>query len=388
MSNEGMFYRGAARDESAFAILDTETLTFKVEPAFDGYSGVVVIYDNDGHIKWAAKMWHEASGEMTAQPGSDKENLPEQVGYIVVYEPNRLSAWKDDGALSPYPYWNGMSEMEWKLDRVPVFHFVNKKDSYNYHGESELRPVIPLQNMLNRTLHSTGMVEELGAFPVNVIIGAALDVGAITPGSIVCLPLFDKDGQQVTEPDESQIALINAVKHFVLKPADLDKYLAALEKFVVQVAQTTETPIYGVTTSNNLSGEALKQLEIGLIGKCERFQRENTDTWREIIEMMRDIQAVYNTPNIPPCPKFDGVSIVWKSPEMRDEQSEIATLITLYEKTPGLFPAEFYRYRIGVLLDMSEDQIKDWAQKAMDEQALNFANLTTGGNGEGGLDLV
>ena len=380
--------RGAARDACSFAVIDPATLTFKVEPSFDGYSGVVVIYDEEGHIQWAAKMWHEGTGELTAMPDSENEDLPEQISYIIVYQGDKMTAWKDDGALVPYPYWNGEAEMPWKLGRVPVFQFTNKRDAYNYHGESELRPVVPLQNMLNRTLHSTGMVEELGAFPVNIIIGAALEIGAIVPGSIVCLPLTDSAGEQITEPTDEQIAPINAVKHIALQPADLDKYLHALDKFVIQVAQTTETPIYGVTTSGNLSGEALKQLEIGLIGKCERLQRENTDTWREIVEMLRDIQAQYNTPGIERAPAFDTVSVVWKTSEVRDENREIEVLIALYEKTAGLFPAEFYRQRVGVLLDMTEDQIKVWGEKAETERALNFANILTGGNGEGGMQLV
>jgi hypothetical protein len=389
MANEGMFYRGAARDASAFAIIDPQTLTFKVEPSFDGYSGVVAIYDNDGNIQWAAKIWHEATGELINMPGSDNEDEPLQVSYIIVYQPDKLSAWIDDGSgAKPYAMWNGESELDWKLKRIPVFQFTNKKDSYNYHGESELRAVVPLQNMLNRTLHSTGMVEELGAFPINVIIGAALNIGALTPGSIISMPLKDSGGNIITNPTPEQLDLIRAIQHFTLQPADLDKYLNALEKFVVQIAQVTETPIYGVTTAGNLSGEALKQLEIGLIGKCERFQRENTDTWREIVMMLRDIQQLYATPGIEKAPKFDSVSVVWKSPEVRDNNLEIATLINLYEHTSGLFPAEFYRQRIGVLLDMSEDQIKKWGELAEKERALNFANILTGGNGEGGMELV
>jgi len=173
----------------------------------------------------------------------------------------------------------------------------------------------------------------------------------------------------------------------IIPPADLDKFTGAIEKFVVQLSHVTQTPIYGVTSSGNLSGEALKQLEIGLIGKVERFQRENTDSIKEIFLMMLDIQANYNNGKGSP-PKFDVVSVQWKSAELRDQNADLAALVDMYVKTPGVFPKSFYRARIGGILGLDEAQIVQLGEDADLEDSMRFANLLTAGDGEGGLELV
>ena len=62
-SVEKMFYRGAFRDMTSYAIIDPVSVTFSIEPAYNGYDGVVVIYDGQDNVQWACKVWCEGSGE-------------------------------------------------------------------------------------------------------------------------------------------------------------------------------------------------------------------------------------------------------------------------------------------------------------------------------------
>ena len=266
IETEGMVNRGAVRDANSYVIIDPETVTYKLDPAYDGYTGVVSILSDDNTIQWACKVWTEGSGEGVIENLSQDEITGySQELYAIAYYGNKMTAWKgqvNGAGAEAFGFWNGQTEQEWKLDRLPVVMFVNKRDSNNRFGESEIRPALPIQNILNTTMHTTDMVEQLGAYPIPVIIGAKMDSEGMMPGTIVSLELLDADGNPITEVTEEQARLLSSIKHFTIQPADLDKYIAAMDAFVMQLTQVTQTPIYGVTTGGNLSGEALKQLEI------------------------------------------------------------------------------------------------------------------------------
>jgi hypothetical protein len=142
----------------------------------------------------------------------------------------------------------------------------------------------------------------------------------------------------------------------------------------------TGTPIYGISGQNVTSGEALKQLEIGLIGKVRRFQKENSKAVRLLIELVSDVQKVYDTGYGDP-PELGKVSVNWSNPEILDVNEAITTLSTMREKMPGLWDDDFYRARIGALLEMTQSQIEQESEKARMQTELN-TNIFTGAGGE------
>jgi hypothetical protein len=151
-----------------------------------------------------------------------------------------------------------------------------------------------------------------------------------------------------------------------------------IDKEVQQISNVSATPIYGVTTQGNLSGEALKQLEIGLLGKVERFQRQNADAIKELITLTAEIQNAFTSSAS--APQFQDVNIIWKSPEILDVNARIATLSQMREKMPGLFSDEWYIKRIGVLLGMSQSEIQEVADKSAMQQGFNFDLLALRNN--------
>src|SRR5690606_31008791 len=56
-------------------------------------------------------------------------------------------------------------------DTVPVFHVANNGRTGEY-GRSEIEPVIPLQDALNKTLMDMLIAMEFAAYPQRYIIGA------------------------------------------------------------------------------------------------------------------------------------------------------------------------------------------------------------------------
>jgi len=99
-----------------------------------------------------------------------------------------------------------------------------------------------------------------------------------------------------------------------------------------------------------MSGDALKQLEIGLIGKIKRFQSENITTVRRLIELSAWLQNIFNVPGLGSAPELDSIDVNWSEPEIIDTKSAIESILAIREKAPGLFDDDFIRQRIGAIL--------------------------------------
>lgn len=376
------WYRGAIRDGDAFVMVDSNTLRWVSEPAYDGFDGMVVIFDTiTRKALWACKLWSEAD---TSDIAGDRTTY-NVVMKIVVYQPGGLSYWKGQESGTEIEPDNkvddGTNIVFWPLDRLPIVPIMNQKDNFTSYGESELRPAIPLQDVLNRTMHSMVMASELSAFQRLWSKGMEVDVDGILPGAVINLVLKDSSGNIVTSPDDAQLEFMKSVEIGVLEGSDISQYTNQIDKVVQQISQSTQTPIYGVTAQGNLSGEALKQLEIGLLGKVERFQRQNTDAIRELVLLTAEMQRTFdNDAELPDAPIFEQVNVVWKSAEILDVNARIATLTTLREKAPGLLSDEFYIKRIGNHIGMSQAEINDEIEKAQTQQGFQFDLFTAANN--------
>jgi hypothetical protein len=124
-------FRGAIRDADSYIMVDPQTLTWSSEPAFDGYSGIVAIFDTGQRTPiWACKIWSEADA-----------GASENVMRLVVYEPGRISYWRGgEGGNEVQPdnrvidLGNGFSGVTinfapFPIGKVPIVHFANKYEN-------------------------------------------------------------------------------------------------------------------------------------------------------------------------------------------------------------------------------------------------------------------
>ena len=297
---EGMWWRGAIRDGDAFVMVDPQTLLWSNEPAFDGFAGVVAIYNQMTRKPvWACKVWSESD---TEDRGDDDEASIQIVMHLVVYQSDRVTYWTgNQGTYEIIPSAqgdNGANEKPWPVElkgMLPFVSYANQRDNYTRYGKSEIRKAIPLQDVLNRTLYSMVMASEFAAFPVNYSIGMNIDPSGVVPGGIINLALLDANGAQITDFTPEQVAFLSSCKVGQLGVVNIAQYTQQIETVVREISQATQTPIYGITTQGAISGDALKQLEVGLIGKVMRFQRQNADALKELITltnlMSQGIQA-------------------------------------------------------------------------------------------------
>lgn len=386
---QGRLFRAAIREGDAYVMVDPMTLKWSAEPAYDGFSGMVAIFDDIQKTPiWACKIW--SVGQVDVDGGiKSRMNL-------IVYQPNKITyffgeeggqeVFRDDRfieLLGEDDEFTVTNVRFWPVGKTPIVRFANKVDNYSSHGKSELRPAIPLQDALNRTLHSMVMASEFSAFRIKWAIGMEIDATGLTPGAVINLVIKDDNGKTVTSLTEEMAAFLQAVRVGQFDETDIGQYITQIDKLAREVSQVSQTPIYGVTTEGVISGEALKQLEIGLIGKAERFQRDNADSIRELIVLTAQIQSAFINPLVgfSNVPNISTISLTWKPTELLDTNTRIEILIKMRKDAPGLWDDDFFRREIGSLMGMTQEAIEKEGLKAQETQGNLLEALVGGGGG-------
>jgi hypothetical protein len=315
---QGMMWRGAIRDGDSYVMVDPKTSKWTVEPGYDGFSGMFALLEQGkDYPVWACKLYSYADLDL-----SEKEPATTVGMKIVVYQPNKITYFTGQSGGSEVTLDKDIDKEtlkradSWKLGVIPIIHYANLKDSFTQFGESEIRKGIAPQDVLNRTLHSMVMASEFSAFRVSWCIGMEIDKNGIAPGDVLNLVLTGADGKPITSMTPEQVEYMKAVRVGEFEATDISQYTNQIEKITIQISHVTSTPIYGITTTGNVSGEALKQLETGLIGKCKRFQKENTGAIRALIELTAKVQSTFEGFKDPP--ELGRLTVEWDSPELRD----------------------------------------------------------------------
>jgi hypothetical protein len=369
--------RGAIRDADSYIMVNPQSLAWTSEPAYDGYSGIIAIFETGEHTPlWACKIWNESETQVTTYNATMR---------LVVYQPGNVSYWRgqeggsevqaDDrveveegGAIrvqnnAPFP-----------IASVPIIHFVNRYENYTETGESEIRSAIPLQDIYNRTLHTLTYASENAGYTKPWSKGMEISVDGLVPGAVINLVLKDANGNVINEPTPEMLQFLQAVQIGQIEATDTTQFITTLDKIVREISQVTQTPIYGVTADGNLSGEALKQLEIGLIGKIIRFQRQNTDAIKRLIMLTAEIQNAFRIEGMGSAPQIDNIAVTWQNPEILDVSTQINALTQMRTSAPGLWSDDWYRAKIGGLLGMSQADIGKQAEEVKVQKQASLKN--------------
>ena len=373
---QGMMWRGAIRDGDSYVMVDPQTSKWIVEPAYDGFSGTfALLQQGRDYPIWACKLYSQADLDLTGDKPSTIVSMK-----IVVYQPDRISYFTGQAGGNEVSVDVSMDKVidkcvngvrPWPDEMkgiIPIVHYSNCKDSYTQFGESEIRKGIPLNDVINRTLYDQCAASSFAGFKLTWSKGMILNPNGIMPGSVINLTLNDATGKPIVSPTAEQIELIKASSVGQFEATDISQFTGQIEKMTVQLCQITSTPIYGVTTQGNLSGEALKQLENGLIGKCQRFQKENTSGVRSLIELTAKIQKTFQGFKDPP--ELGRITVEWDSPELRDnvidkeyQEKKIAweTAAAVFTASNGEIPFESVLQSLG----FTEEEMAEFGTQKM-----------------------
>jgi hypothetical protein len=260
-----------------------------------------VRYDPDrrGRLLLAAKAWR----------GDDGHHR------VTVYAPDRIEKYRSrakqrsglptkpdaferhEVAGEPWPVPNPWGQ-------VPVIHFANNGRPGRY-GVSELRPVLALQDALNKAVADMMVAMEFAAFAQRWATGVDVQVD----------PATGKPVQPWDAGVDKIITVADAAARFgQFEAAALPQFLAVQDSFDLKIARATNTPAhYILMTGDFPSGEALKTAEAPFVRKILDRQRAFGNAWEDALRLALRMEGVEPPP----------LSCQWESAEPRSEQEAL-----------------------------------------------------------------
>ena len=254
-------------------------------------------------MDWASKKWSWIPN--IGEEALTRLNLyyADRVEKYVVSGGN-WQRFQEEGDLSwPVPWIDGSGDPL----GVPLIHFRNRPLGGDF-GISELENVIPMQDLLNKTLIDLVQILDTQAFSRPWTVGVNPPAGgfSVVPGAVWNLTPVDGDASQT--------------KVGQFQPSDVSGVLASIEMIIQHIAGRSRTPqhIFHIT-GNFPSGEALKTAEAGLINKAKQRQVVLGNAWEDSLGMALKLQNTFGN-------QIGGeedirVEMIWDDPETRNEKS-------------------------------------------------------------------
>jgi len=323
-------HEAALRDADSYIMVsfDNETgdVVLTQEDAFDGTCGIIMVYGPDKRTPLLAlKLWQEA------KPAPKR--AAQFITRVNAYYPDRVEKYQSGergGALMRMEE-NPEKEGKWVMPDgtaigIPIIHYRNRSAKNRQGGKSEISDVIPLQDALNRTMVSMVMAAELTAFQIRYSIGMK-PPAALSPGMWINAYVKDEAGE-TKPPSDAQQKWLDSIRFGTLAQGELIPFLEQAKFKIDQMYLITRTPKPG-DAGDTSSGEALKQREIGLVGKAKRCHVNFGNAWENVARIMWRVQAAYGTEQ---PPEYKKLYAKWRSAELRDDVKVIDNANKVAEK--------------------------------------------------------
>jgi len=273
-------------------------------------------YDpNTGEMVWCSKKWTEMIDSMS----KTRMNL---------FYPDRIEKFISRGGSHNWQQFLDDGEDTWPVPWVsadgrplgiPIIHFRNRPNGNDF-GTSELYNVIPMQDLLNKSLVDLIQALDVHAFRQRYVVGvqAAGNLESV-PGAV----------WDLSPKDVSEQILVGE-----FEAADVDGMLKAIETIVQHIAGRSRTPqhLFHIT-GNYPSGESLKTAEAGLVSKIKNRQVGFGNAWEDAISLAYRLATSFGqegTPMMREGTPWMGVGtlveMVWEDPEIRNELTHLQAL--------------------------------------------------------------
>jgi Phage portal protein, SPP1 Gp6-like len=246
---------------------------------------------------------------------------------------------------------------------------------------SELAPVIPIQDRINLTIFNRLVASDFGAF--RQVWATGVKIARETVGT-------DPDsGEPIVRPvapfnvgANRLLANENPQGRFGVFEGDpLAGYLAAVEQDVTQLAAITQTPAHYLTgTIANLSADAIRAAEAGLVAKIARRARHVGEAWEEVMRTALGLVGNPAAANVE-------AEVIWADPEYRSEAARVDALLkmstlgvpteALWEKW-GASPQEIARWQAMAATERQQQAAAQAAAIGVDALAGVFGGANGG----------
>lgn len=261
-------------------------------------------------------------------------------------------------AFAPY---QEPGDLAWPLmlnlsDTVPVFHFGNNAGMNDY-GVSELLPVLPLQDGLNKTLMDMIVAMEFAAFPQRVLLNVDTDEA----GSFDAITRFQSGIDRMLALRGSSDGANPAVTEF--SAVNINQYLDVARHWDEAIGHVTQVPMHDlIKTGRYPSGASLRMDEAPFTAKIEDQQRAFGYVWADgALRYGLRLQGMDVAPG--------AIRVNWRSAAPMAEEDKLA--LALQKEALG-FPFEQILKELGYEPDQMAE-ILALKQQAMARQQAMFA---------------
>ena len=360
-----MLYRRALRDGKAYVIVDWDAtenrpkmIVHRVD-AGDLQPGIMLHHDpeDDNRVLYASRYFYTFDPLNPGETGKQRKTvyLPGEIRKYIMGKSGNWESYQDVGDPTwPLPWVDSTGAPL----GIPVIEFANP-------GGSEIEQVIGLQNALNKTWLDLIAAADTNGFPL-LAIEYSGDGGF---GSI-------QDDADIEGNDEFRLSpgraieVDNATVHR-LEASNLQPMIDTMWTIVQAVAGVSRTPAYylrPVGGGDVPSGEALKQLESGLVKRAQERQLTFGQAWEDALEMAYKLAQTFGGG----MPEVDPLSIqtVWTDANVRNELAQ-AQVGQVY-KGLGVPDDTIWQYVLG----FTPSEIAGWKADKRREEAVKIASVS------------
>lgn len=357
-------HRRALRDGLTYVMVDYDQENarprFALHEVDDGKEGIVLHRDpsDENAVLFGSRYFFTFDLLSPGQTGVERKTvyLP---GEIRKYKRNGrvVGQWEpvmDDGDLSwPLPW----LDRRGKPVGVATVEFQNP-------GGSEVEHVAGLQNALNKAWLDLLAAADANGFPI-------LTMNYRDPQP---QPVAVQDDDDLEDGDEFIVAPGRALEIFGgtidrLEASDLGSLIDVVWNVVNAISGVTRTPhqfLRPFLTADIPSGEALKQLESGLVARAKERQLLFGQAWAEAMKLA--LRVAWTFGDAPEPPKKLNIGVQWADPNTRMERTE-AEIAGLHK---GLgVPDDAVWSRAGY----SPEQVAQFKKNAAAQRAAEIASI-------------
>jgi hypothetical protein len=354
-------YRRALRDGYAYVIVDWDNEAmrprFTMHKRDDGRTGVLLHYDpeDESRTLFATKYFYAFDPLTPGATGKERKT---------VYLPAEIRKYVRGGADGTWKPYQDDGDATWPLPWVDlagaalgcaVIEFPNP-------GGSEIDAIIGLQNALNKSWLDLLAAADTSGFPLIAVEYAGDNFGGATDDA-------DLEGADEFRISPGRAIEVDNATVKRLEGANLTPMIDTMWTVVQAISGVTDIPQYYLrpTGGDVPSGEALKQLESGLVARAEERQLVFGQAWEECFKLAYKLAQTFG--NVQAVDDIE-IEIVWKDANVRNEQV-IAQTAQVHQSL-GV-PEE----TIWQMLGYTPSQIGDWAAMKSAQDAAKLAQVAT-----------
>ena len=290
---------------------DKQQVRLTHEQAFNGTEGIIPVWARTDRRRLAAaiKVWQTINSE------------GESVSRFNIYYRNYIAKFEATG--TSFKDATLLDKVDWLMSDgspigIPLVPFIHNARGATANALSELSQIVPLQEVLDRTVYSMIVATELTAFR----IGKAKffdPPSAITPGGYIKIPVpMTQAGKPATIPNNLTPDL-----EFV-DGADLSGYVDQCRYIVSLIHDISNTPENNAGAS--ASGEALKQREVALLAKVRRSTIQFGNSWESVIQLATVVANAFGTRK----PSMANIwRAQWKDAQIRNDADMVRMILDL-----------------------------------------------------------